>query len=148
MKNSKVINVIVKSYILLSGLAFLSVSLMAFISPQAVMDLVQVKLSNPDAFSSIRGVYGGVGLALFISLMYLMMKNPTQALIFLAMLWGFYAASRIITIMVDGQLGSFGNQWLFIEGLLFLLAIGLYLTSVRKKTYTKAFDHVSNFSTE
>ncbi|HSJ67539.1 MAG TPA: DUF4345 domain-containing protein [Anditalea sp.] len=129
MKNLKIINFLTKGYILISGLAFLSVSLMALISPQAVMDLVQVQLSNPDAFSSIRGVYGGVGMALFISLIYLMFNNPNQALVFLAMLWGFYAFSRIITIMVEGRLGSFGNQWLFIEGILFLIAIGLYIAS-------------------
>jgi len=43
MKNLKIIKLLTTFYILLSGLAFLSVSLMAFISPQAVMDLVQVE---------------------------------------------------------------------------------------------------------
>jgi len=79
-------------------------------------------------------VYGGVGLALFISLIYLLRKNPSQALVFLAMLWGFYAVSRIITIMIEGQLGSFGNQWLLIEGLLFAMAISLYIVSFKKKS--------------
>lgn len=54
-----------QGYMLLSALAILSVSLMAFSNPQSVMDLVQVQLPNPDAFSSIRGAYGGVGLTLF-----------------------------------------------------------------------------------
>lgn len=43
---------------------------MAFGDPQAVMDLVLVKLDNTDAYSSIRGVYGGVGIAILGVLLY------------------------------------------------------------------------------
>lgn len=120
-----------KGFILLSALSLLSVSLMAFASPQAVMDLVQVKLENTDAFSSIRGVYGGVGMTLVISLIYLMVKAPQKGLAFLSLLWGFYALSRTITIFMEGTLGDFGTQWLVIESVFFIIAATL-LVSTRK----------------
>lgn len=122
-----------KGFILLSALSLLSVSLMAFASPQAVMDLVQVKLENTDAFSSIRGVYGGVGMALVVSLVYLAVKAPRKGLQFLMLLWGFYALSRIITIFAEGTLGAFGTQWLIIETVFFILAAGLFV-GTRKST--------------
>jgi len=136
MKTTFPILLIARIYIIISGLALLSVSIMAMISPQAVMDLVQVELTNTDAYSSIRGVYGGVGLSIFISLILLIKKHPSQALAFLALLWGFYALSRIMTIFIEGELGSFGNQWLYIESILFLLAIGLY-TAISKIPISK-----------
>ncbi|QJD81657.1 DUF4345 domain-containing protein [Spirosoma rhododendri] len=114
-----------QGYILLSALAILSVSLMAFSNPQSVMDLVQVQLPNPDAFSSIRGAYGGVGLTLFISLLYLMLREVPKGLAFLSLLWGLYALSRIMTIVSQGALGSFGRQWLLIESILCLTALVL-----------------------
>ncbi|GAB3803694.1 hypothetical protein GCM10028819_33990 [Spirosoma humi] len=118
-----------QGFILLSALALLSVSLMAFSNPQSVMDLVQVQLTNTDAFSSIRGVYGGVGLTLFISLLYLMVRDIQKGLVFLSLLWGFYALSRTITVFAEGPLGAFGRQWLVIETLFFLIALALlYVT--------------------
>ncbi|WP_461117449.1 DUF4345 domain-containing protein [Spirosoma jeollabukense] len=122
-----------QGFILLSALALLSVSLMAFSNPQSVMNLVQVKLTNTDAFSSIRGVYGGVGLTLFISLLYLMVREIQKGLIFLSLLWGFYALSRTITVVVEGPLGAFGQQWLVIETLFFFIALAL-LSVTRKAT--------------
>ena len=114
-----------QAYILLSALALLSVSCMAFSNPQSVMDLVKVQLPNTDAFSSIRGVYGGVGLTLFISLLYLMVRDVLKGLAFLSLLWGFYALSRIITVVSEGPLGAFGHQWLLIESLFCLIALAL-----------------------
>ncbi|MEJ8803899.1 DUF4345 family protein, partial [Pontibacter sp. H249] len=64
MKKKRLVNLASKGFILLSALSLLSVSVMAFASPQSVMDLVNVQLNNTDAFSSIRGVYGGVGMTL------------------------------------------------------------------------------------
>lgn len=90
------------------------------------MDLVQVQLSSTDAISSIRGIYGGVGLAIVLSLVYMMLKDLPKALSFLVIFWGAYALSRIITIVVDGALGDFGTQWLMIESLCFLFALGLW----------------------
>ena len=87
-----------KGFIYLSAFSLLSVSLMAFFTPQSVMDLVNVKLGNTDAYSSIRGVYGGVGLTIFCALVYLAFNDSAKGLAFLSLLWGLYALSRIITI--------------------------------------------------
>lgn len=116
---------VAQGFILLSALALLSVSIMAFANPQSVMDLVGVRLTNTDAFSSIRGVYGGAGLTLFISLVYLMLRDVPKGLAFLCLLWGFYALSRTITIFAEGALGAFGRQWVIIESIFFLIALSL-----------------------
>lgn len=112
-----------QGFILVSALALLSVGIMAINDPQSVMDLVRVKLTNNDAFSSIRGVYGGAGLTLVVSLLYLMLRSVIQGLAFLSLLWGVYALSRIVTIFSEGALGAFGKQWLLIESSLCLLAV-------------------------
>lgn len=125
MKKTKFVLLAAKGFILLSAVSFLSVSIMAWVSPQAVMDLVQVQLGNNDALSSIRGVYGGVGLSLFVVLVYLMLKQPVNGLRFLGLLWGFYALSRITTLLHDGALGEFGTRWLTIETVFFILAVTL-----------------------
>lgn len=123
----KIITAISKVFILLSALSILSVSLMAFADPRAVMQLVEVELYNNDAISSIRGVYGGVGLTLVTAMIYLMLKDLKKGLLFLSLLWGFYAVSRMITILVDGSLGEFGNKWLAIESVFFFLSAILWL---------------------
>ena len=112
-------------FVILSGASLLWVSLMAFRSPQAVMDLVHVQLPSADAASSIRGVYGGVGLTICVSLALALRRHLDYALGFLTMLWGFYALSRVITIYVEGPLGAFGTQWLQTETVFALLAAGL-----------------------
>ena len=127
MKSKKILTRLSQAFILLSALSLLSVVAMAVSDPQSVMDLVQVNLPNNDAFSSIRGVYGGAGLAISISLLYLMIQDPQKALGFLSMLWGFYALSRIITIFAEGALGDFGKQWLVIESMFFLIALALLM---------------------
>lgn len=137
MKTSKTVKNIARVFIGFSALSLLSVSVMAFFNPQSVMDLVQVKLNNTDAFSSIRGVYGGVGLTLFISLIYLMVKNVKQGLGLLSLLWGFYALSRAITILVEGPLGSFGSQWIVTELVLFVIAIILFIIHTEPNYETK-----------
>ena len=129
MKNQKTLRLASQGFILLSAISLLSVSLMAFANPQSVMDLVAVQLNNTDAFSSIRGVYGGVGLTLFVSLMYLLRQNFRTGLAFLCLLWGFYAISRLITIFAEGPLGAFGTQWLITEAVFFVVAFVLYLVS-------------------
>jgi len=125
MKSNRIINISSIVLILFSALSLLYVSAMAIVSPQAVMDLVQVTLPNNDAYSSIRGVYGGVGLTIVISLVYLAFKDATKGLVFLTMLWGFYALSRLLTMSAEGALGDFGKQWLTIESTLCLLSITL-----------------------
>ncbi|MGV3560096.1 DUF4345 domain-containing protein [Larkinella arboricola] len=125
MKTQQFVKRAAQGFILISALALLSVSVMAFSNPQSVMDLVHVQLNNTDAFSSIRGVYGGVGLTMFISLLYLMVKDVNKGLAFLSLLWGFYALSRAITIFAEGALGDFGRQWIVTETVLFALAVVL-----------------------
>lgn len=123
MKKSHYILILSRAFILLSAGSIFLVSILAMVDPQKVMDLVQVNLPNTDAYSSIRGVYGGVGLTIFITLIYLLVKNPIQGLSFLVIFWGFYALSRVMTILMDGYLGDFGIQWLMIEFLFFLIGL-------------------------
>lgn len=106
-----------------SALCILMVAGMAFVNPQDVMNLVQVSLPNNDAYSSIRGVYGGVGLAVTAVIVYGALRNRILGLIFIAILWGAYAFSRMITSVVEGPLGAFGTQWLYTETALCLLAL-------------------------
>ncbi len=125
MKKEKLVRVAIIAFIVFSAFCLLIVSLMAFLNPQSVMDLVSVKLNNTDAYSSIRGIYGGVGLTMVISLLYLIKNHKKEALIFLTLLWGLYAISRLITIFVEGPLGDFGNQWIVTETILCAMAIVL-----------------------
>lgn len=124
---SRIIRFSAKGFILLSALCLVSVSLQAFYDPQDVMNLVKVNLPNTDAASSIRGVYGGVGMALCISLVYLMISDVSKGLAFLILLWGFYALSRTITIFSEGALGDFGRLWLCIETSFFFIALALFV---------------------
>jgi hypothetical protein len=110
-----------------SAFSILMVSIMAFMNPQSVMDLVQVQLPNNDAFSSIRGVYGGVGVTITTVIIYTLFKSRKTGLAFIALLWGTYAVSRLITIAVEGSLGDFGQQWLMIESSLCLMSLVLLL---------------------
>ena len=144
MKKQLILKRLSKGFILLSAIALLSVSIMAFANPQSVMDLVHVQLTNTDAFSSIRGVYGGVGLTLFISLLYLMRNDTRKGLAFLSLLWGSYALSRTITIFAEGALGGFGTQWLATESALFTIALILFL--ITGKTTTAQTPNDSTYS--
>lgn len=115
-------------WMMLSVVALAWVTLQALYSPQSVMDLVHVSLNqNTDAISSIRGVYGGVGVTLLVWLCYGLVKSPKLVLSFLALFWGMYALSRIITIFQEGALGSFGTQWLYVETFFCLVYTGLYV---------------------
>ncbi|MFD2512250.1 DUF4345 domain-containing protein [Pontibacter locisalis] len=138
MKMQRTVTLASKGFIFLSAISLLSVSIMAFANPQSVMDLVNVQLNNNDAFSSIRGVYGGVGMTLFFSLFYLMLFDTQKGLLFLSLLWGFYALSRTITIFAEGALGDFGNQWLITESVFFILAFVLALANRKPATTNKA----------
>lgn len=115
--------------ILYSGVSILglsSVSILSLWDPQATMDLVGVHLPNTDALSSIRGVYGGVGLTIVTGIVYLSATRMDLSVRFLTLFWGAYAVSRLITLIADGPLGDFGNQWITIETVLCLT--GLILT--------------------
>jgi hypothetical protein len=115
-------------YLGFSLVSLLSVSMMALFDPQSVMDLVDVQHQNTDALSSIRGVYGGVGITICMSILYLLVKHPEKGAGFLSIFWGAYAFSRLITLISDGPLGDFGSQWLIIESIMALIGLGLWLT--------------------
>ncbi|QJB30607.1 DUF4345 domain-containing protein [Chitinophaga oryzae] len=133
MHLSRTIKILARIYLLLSAGSFFMVSMMGFFSPQAVMDLVQVKLPNNDAFSSIRGVYGGVGLTITVMLVRWALKDIQQGVVFLCWLWGLYALSRIITWTAEGPLGAFGTQWLVIESVFFAMGMLLFLRLPKNK---------------
>lgn len=137
MNSNRMVHLSSVVLILFSALSLLYVSAMAIVNPQAVMDLVQVTLPNNDAYSSIRGVYGGVGLTIVISLIYLAFTDAGKGLVFLVMLWGFYALSRLLTMTSEGALGAFGKQWLTIESTLCLLSL-ILLVLHRKRIKAQA----------
>ncbi|MBN8652989.1 MAG: DUF4345 domain-containing protein [Cytophagales bacterium] len=105
------------------------VAILSLVNPQATMDLVKTSLPNTDALSSIRGIYGGVGLVITFQLVYLLFKDVQKGLLFLSLFWGAYAVSRLITIFTNGALGDFGNQWIMIETTFCALAIALLFLS-------------------
>lgn len=127
MKAQTIYTVLAKGFMVLSALSLAYVALLAIKSPQAVMDLVNVKLGNNDAISSIRGVYGGVGITLVIVILYLTFYQLNKGLAFISIFWGTYALSRVITLLVDGALGDFGNTWLAIETIFCLIGISLFI---------------------
>ncbi|QHT70116.1 DUF4345 domain-containing protein [Rhodocytophaga rosea] len=126
MTTKKILHVLSLCLIGLCASGILMVSIMAFINPQSVMALVGVSLPNTDAYSSIRGVYGGAGLTICIILVYLAIKNSKQGLLCMALLCSLYAISRLITIFAEGNLGEFGQQWLLIESSMAVLALLVY----------------------
>lgn len=135
MKTKKFITRSSQIYIGFSIFSLGYVAILSLFNPQATMDLVATPLPNTDAISSIRGIYGGVGLVITIQLIYLLRRDIRKALIFLSLFWGAYALSRLVTILTDGSLGSFGSQWLVIESLFCILAIVLLL--LKSKTATE-----------
>ena len=139
MKRNNLLHISSIALIGLSALSLLSVSLMAFFNPQLVMDLVGVALPNTDAYSSIRGVYGGVGLTIVATLVYLARTDAGKGLVFLSLLWGLYAVSRLLTIVSEGALGAFGSQWLLIEST--LCGLALLLLALRRRTRTRVIIH-------
>lgn len=141
MKSNRPLEIGTWALIGISAIGVFSVSAMAFMDPQGVMDLVQVKLENNDAFSSIRGVYGGVGFSLLAMLGYLAWKDRTAAVGFTGIFWGMYAISRLMTIVMEGELGAFGTQWLMIESTLAIAALVIFalrVTSVKSQRFALA----------
>jgi hypothetical protein len=116
-----------KGIIGFSILAVGYVSISSMIDPVSTMELVNVSLTTNDAISSIRGVYGGVGLLVTVGMVYLITTNIHLGLIFTTMFWGSYALSRLITIISNGPLGNFGSQWIIIESGLFFIGLSLLL---------------------
>jgi len=126
MKTNKFLEAATWIIAAISALGTLSVSLMALLDPKGVMALVHTPLENTDAYSSIRGVFGGVGITLAVVLVWVFRRDRTTAVGFLALFWGNYALCRALTIAMDGPLGDFGNQWIGIEALLAIAALVVY----------------------
>ncbi len=131
MKNNRIIDIATWAIVLISALGTLSVSLMALVDPQGVMAMVHTPLDNTDAYSSVRGVFGGVGLTLAAIMVWVFRRDRTAGLGFIALFWGNYALCRALTIAMDGPLGAFGGQWIVIGTMLALAALALYV--VRKR---------------
>lgn len=129
--NKKLLNGLSRGFIILSALNLLYVTILAFMDPKAVMQLVNVTLPNNDAISSIRGVYGGVGLTIVLLLVRCAIGDLKLGLLFLSFLWGLYAMSRLITSMNEGPLGAFGSQWLMIESIFFSISLLLWIGQTR-----------------
>lgn len=122
-----------RTAILLSAAGVASVALQAIFDPQKVMDLVAVQLANTDAISSIRGVYGGVGVLIALFLVYLAWQPALPGTGWVALFWGSYALSRLVTLVVDGALGSFGNTWLVVETVMCVLCACLWMIEQKVK---------------
>lgn len=122
----KTVTVAGYTFIAISCLSLIYVSVLAWLNPREVMALVQVELTNNDALSSIRGVYGGVGISLVTLIVIMAVKNLKSSLLFLSGFWFMYAISRVITILQDGPLGDFGNTWIKIETMFGIVAFTLY----------------------
>lgn len=134
MNAQKIVKISSQVFIALSAFSLGYVALLSMFNPQSTMDLVATPLPNTDAISSIRGIYGGVGLVLTIQLIYLLVKDYRKGLLFLSLFWPAYAISRLITIFADGSLGDFGNQWIVIESTFGATAIILLLVAGKYKT--------------
>ena len=133
MNAQKTVKLSSRIFIGFSAFSLGYVALLSLFSPQSTMDLVATTLPNTDAMSSIRGIYGGVGLVITIQLIYLLIKDYYKGLLFLALFWGAYAVSRLITIFVDGSLGDFGNQWIMMESTFCVIALILLFVSKKYK---------------
>jgi hypothetical protein len=135
MTTKVVLNLVSRGFILFSALSLAYVAVLAMFNPQSVMDLVGVKLPNTDSISSIRGIYGGVGITIVLLLCYLAFFEMPKGLVFLTIFWGSYAISRLITGCVDGPLGNFGTTWLYIES--FFCFVGIVLLIVNRRVILK-----------
>ena len=125
----QIIRLLEKGFIGLSTLAVAYVSITSMIDPISTMQLVNVSLPNNDAISSIRGIYGGVGMTMALAMSYLMVRAIKIGMMLTTMFWGSYAISRLITILVDGPLDDFGSQWMVIESFLCFIGLSLLITN-------------------
>lgn len=133
MEAQKKGQIISRIYIGFSILSLAYVSLLSLYSPQMTMDLVQTTLPNTDAMSSIRGIYGGVGMVIVATLVYLFVKDVRKGVRFLAVFWFAYLFSRLLTMWIDGPLGDFGKQWLVIESVMCLMAVTIIYSTAKHK---------------
>ncbi|HEY1025542.1 MAG TPA: DUF4345 domain-containing protein [Sphingobacteriaceae bacterium] len=126
------VSTLTKTFLILCGLAFLSIALQALYDPQLIMDLVQDKLTNTSSRNSIRAMYGGVHLALGAYLIYSAIKDAKSALVLLALYTGGFFFGRITGFLTDGtDVTPFIISWTFTEFTLFAISTAL-LIKLRK----------------
>lgn len=137
MKSNKFLNMATWAVVAISAMGTLSVSIMALFDPRAVMAMVNTPLDNTDALSSVRGVFGGVGITLAAIMVWVFRRDRTTAMGFIALFWGNYALCRALTIAMDGPLGAFGSQWIMIEATLAGCAALVYVLRRRSVSQRK-----------
>ena len=133
MNAQRILHISSKIYIGFSAFSLGYVAILSLISPQSTMNLVATPLTNTDAISSIRGIYGGVGLVITIQLIYLLVTDYYKGLVFLSLFWASYAISRFITMYIDGPLGEFASFWMVNETVFGVIGIGLLVLTKKIK---------------
>ena len=64
MISQKAITISSKIFIGFSIVSVGYVSILSLLDPKSTMEMVNTSLNNNDAISSIRGIYGGVGIVI------------------------------------------------------------------------------------
>ncbi|MCB0532664.1 MAG: DUF4345 domain-containing protein [Saprospiraceae bacterium] len=116
---------ITRIFLLLLGLATMNIAVQALIDPQTVMTMVDVQLGNVTARNSIRAFYGAVNLAFALFWMYAAFRAQHTGLLLAALYTGGFVLGRVLSIALDGMPGVFALQWLVVEGVCAVSAVGL-----------------------
>ena len=124
-------------FLVIVGLAFLSIAIPAFLNPQSIMDNVQVTLGNASAKNSIRAMYGGVNLFFGIYLIFAAFKNQHTGLTLVLLYTGGFVVGRIFSLFAEGNPSPFIIQWLCTESVLAILSI-LLLRKLQQKSLAAA----------
>lgn len=114
-------------FLIITGLATLNIAVQALVDPQTVMNFVDVQLNNITARNSIRAFYGSVNLAFALFWLYAAFRDQRTGLILAGLYTGGFALGRLVSITLDGMPGAFALQWLVVESLFALIALGLFL---------------------
>lgn len=131
MSTTKTIEITSKGFIIFSLFGLSAVAILSMADPQATMDLVAVQLGNNGARSSIRGVYGGVGLTILTFSAIYFKTRGREILMFLSLFWTYYAFARLLTVFMDGALGGFGSRWLVIESVMAIAGWAIFYLQKR-----------------
>jgi len=124
-------------FLVIVGLAFLSIAIPAFLNPQSIMDNVHVTLGNASALNSIRAMYGGVNLFFGIYLIFAAFKNQRTGLTLVLLYTGGFVVGRIFSLFAEGNPSAFIIQWLCTESVLAVLSILLLRKLQQKNSATQ-----------
>lgn len=116
---------IARIFLLLIGLATLNIAVQALIDPQTVMTMVDVQLGNVTARNSIRAFYGAVNLFFALFWLYAAFRAQRTGLLLAALYTGGFVFGRLLSMALDGMPGAFALQWLVVEGVCAVVAVGL-----------------------